>query len=262
MCQILQHSSGGLKSTHGVGRIKLVWGNEKMFMILKRCHLISGVSEAVAELEDFKVTEIENGNVDLDELDELHFTSTFKALLHVIQEQDSKQHNSKERHEKQAWSRSLSKKGTSDTISAKQIETNRQNYRQPKTPDQPIPPPNPNLSGLSTESKDEENTKVLLNMLLSDTITIVKSEVRRLHWVRSDCKVEITKTFVPGLPSLITRNKDSSTFWLRYDHVTAINDGGLGIIYNNKIKWTEFQPASHQPVLSLEVYATYLLSNI
>lgn len=200
-CQILQCSeskSGGFKSIYGVGRVKLVRGTEKTFIMLKRCHLILGVSEAVAELEDVKVTEIENGNIDIDELDELHFASTFKALLDVIQEQDSKQRISKERREKHARSRSLSKKGTSNAVSTKatkHIKMNTQDYCQPKTPDQPIPPPNPNLSGLSTESKDDENTKVLLNTLLSDTMTIIKSEVRTLHWVRSDCKVEITKTF-------------------------------------------------------------------
>jgi hypothetical protein len=221
----------------------------------------SGVSEAVQELENIKMTDIQDGSLDLDELDELRFASTFHALLDVIQEQDSKQRASKERREKQAQSRSLSK---TVTKAVKRIKTNTQpaDSRKPKTPDQPIPPPNPNLSGLSTESKDEENTKVLLSTLLSDTMKIVKSEVRRLHWVRSNCTVEITKTCFPPPLSLTTSNKDSTTFFLRFDGVTAINDGGLGIRYNNKVKWTEFQPSSRRPVLSLEVYTVIRLSNV
>jgi hypothetical protein len=227
----------------------------------------AGVFEAVQELENIKMTDIEDGTLDLDELDELRFASTFHALLDVIQEQDSKQRASEERREKQTQSRSLSKMTTIDSVSAKAVKnikthTQPADSRKPKTPDQPIPTPNPNLSGLSTESKDEENTKVLLNTLLSDTMKIVKSEVRRLHWVRSDCKVEITKTCFPPLLSLTTSNKDSTTFFLRFDSVTAINDGGLGIRYNNKVKWTEFQPSSRQPVLSLEVYAVVRLSNV
>src|SRR5271170_1718267 len=228
----------------------------------------SGVSDAVQELENIKMTDIEDGTLDLDELDELRFASTFHALLAVIQEQDSKQRASKERREKQAQSRSRRKTVTTDAVSAKalkHVKTNTQppDSRKPKTPDQPIPPANPNLSGFSTESKDEENTKFLLNTLLSDTMKIVKSEVRRLHWVRSDCKVEITKTYFPPLLLLTISNKDSTNFFLRFDGVTAINDGGLGIRYNNKVKWTEFQPSSCQPVLSLEVpYAVIRLSNV
>lgn len=70
-------------------------------------------------------------------------------------------------------------------------------HSEPKTPDQPTHPANPNLSGDTIESKDEENTKMLLKMFLTDALRALKSGFQELKWHRSDAIVEVVHTYNP-----------------------------------------------------------------
>jgi hypothetical protein len=65
---------------------------------------------------------------------------------------------------------------------------------EPKTPDQPTHPPDPNLTGNTIESKDEDYTKDLLKTFLKDILRALKSGFREPTWHRSDAIVELTHT--------------------------------------------------------------------
>ena len=51
---------------------------------------------------------------------------------------------------------------------------------------------------------------------------------------------------------LIFSERDYTKFRLGVEAVTAINDGGLGILYNTGTGYTQWQPGGIRPVLSLE----------
>jgi hypothetical protein len=81
---------------------------------------------------------------------------------------------------------------------------------EPKTPDQPTQLANPNLSlesdatnisGNTVELKDEETTKVLINRFLTDSLTILGNEFRRITWHRGEHKVELMHTYNPFFSS-------------------------------------------------------------
>ena len=65
---------------------------------------------------------------------------------------------------------------------------------EPTTPDQPTHPSNPDFTGSSTASKDEENTKKLLFDLLRDTMSVLEEDFRNLAWQRSGYWVELSQT--------------------------------------------------------------------
>lgn len=164
-----------------------------------------GVSNAARELEDFQIGQIQCGAVDLDDFADGYFYRTFAALLVVTQEQDKKQRDkgeclakkSKMESAELSVSTSIIRKRSAEPSSTKPKRFKTANapaIRRPKTPpDQLTIPANPNISGRSTESKDEENTKLLLSEFMLDIMRVIR-DVRKLKWVRSACPVELTKT--------------------------------------------------------------------
>jgi hypothetical protein len=78
---------------------------------------------------------------------------------------------------------------------------------EPKTPDQSTEPANPNytdgtdtslatnVSGVTTESKDEESTKWLLSTFITNTLTILGAEFRTITWQHSPYRLELMHTY-------------------------------------------------------------------
>ena len=128
------------------------------------------------------------------------------------------------------------------------------NLERPKTPDQPTFPSNPDFSGSSTQSKDEESIKLLLDHLFKNTMSVLRSNFRKISWSRSACDIELYKRYFLKLLSLKSSDRDKTTFRLGYQSIVAINDGGLGITYNTGQRFKTWQPGNiTRPVLSLEV---------
>jgi hypothetical protein len=144
----------------------------------------------------------------------------------------------------------------------------------PTTPDRPTIAPDPNYSGSSSNSQDEEPTKQLAGNFLSSTMLILgedfcdikfqaKTEVClrqrysfQSHWLIHRAKVATKFTF-----ECETAKKDGTWNY----RITAINDGGIVIHYvsRNQKKEIEWRPdrASARPVLGIEVNDTTLGDN-
>jgi hypothetical protein len=212
----------------------------------------------------FSILDVANGEASMDVVDDLiYFKNVFTTLLSVIRLKDNKIRQRMQRVDKTVESVSASdlvgQKRSADTLppqdsKPKRSKLDQTSQQRPKTPDQPTVPAEPDLSGSSRESDDEEDTRVLLNEFLKAVLSIVKTEVRGLKWASSN-PVQIIHTYIfcPAPFSNIS-NKDESRFKLgKASIVGVINDGGLGIHYLIDRKWTLFQPKSYRPVLSLEV---------
>ena len=103
----------------------------------------------------------------------------FRSLLGVMSIQEARQRAKELRQAKSAPVAS----GTSSTTDlllpnaakrTRAARTSESPVAEPKTPDQPTHPSNPNLTGGTDESKDEENTKELLKELLMDSMSVLE----------------------------------------------------------------------------------------
>jgi hypothetical protein len=84
----------------------------------------------------------------------------------------------------------------------------------PKTPDhQSTHPADPNLtgstdqSGGTTESKDEETTKWLINLFLMNTLTVLGAPFRTLSWQQDQSKLELVHTYISNFETNCTASK-------------------------------------------------------
>lgn len=191
---------------------------------------------------------------------------TFSSILSVMAIQEIKERAKQDKQDKQdsrinsqmsadtatSRKRPLQSPVSSAPKRAKNASNAPSPASEPKTPDQPTHPSDPNFTGSSIESKDEENTKKLLSLLLMNTMSMLEADFRRITWLRSRYKVELNQTFFFLLSNLIIRERDYTKFHLGVETITAINDGGLGIWYNPG-RYTQWQPNGIRPVLSLEV---------
>ena len=121
------------------------------------------------------------GGLDTDDVRELvpDFKQTFKALLGVMTLQDRKLRAAEQKKAKLA------------------AQTQGSDFpEQPKTPDRPTIPDNPKFSSSSKESKDEPQTRKLLEEFLSETLGVLKKDFRLLKWQQSGHKVEIAETYL------------------------------------------------------------------
>jgi hypothetical protein len=250
--------------------------------------LTLGVKDAIKEIESVDISAVKHTRKPLDDLDKLYyFRDMFKSMLDTICSQDPNM-----RHKKRSAPRTetpvtetpvagtpvagtpVAGSGAPKHVAfdgplpkSKRNKRETSSNQRPKTPDQPAMPIDPNfsnlsrssgestaLSGSSRESTDEEHTEMLLKAFLDNTLSIVRSEVRRLEWVGNEYEVEITKGYSFSIRSLISRYKGLSKIKLGWDSVGIKNDGGMAIKYTVGGVWTRFQPGCHMPVLSLEVF--------
>ena len=194
------------------------------------------MAAAIHDLESLNVTGLISGQMNIDDLEGHRFERTYQALLNVIQRRDSKKFQKAQRQAAAA-------KRAKDSSS------------RPVTPaNQATLPANPSASGSTIESKDEESAKNLLNSFLADTMGVLQREVRELKWRGLPCFVEMNRTYEPCLSARLTlKDRDTTVFRLGTRKMTVINDGGLGLVYNDGSGRTEFQPSTRRPLLSLEV---------
>jgi len=200
------------------------------------------------------------------------FNATFRSLLDIMRIQGRKR---KARDEKRA-SQAVASQTTSQSISSvstitlkrpppSPIRTNIPFSKRiksdspspppkPPTPNRPTRPIDPARSGSTSASGPEDDTRQLVFDLVRDTLTILRSDFYRIDWQRSGYPVEMIQTSAyPFRNRPDGRHRDESFIVLGHETIRSINDGGLGIQYNDGEGLTAWQPSKKgQPVLSLE----------
>ncbi len=205
-----------------------------------------------------------SGVIDIDDVSNIlapKFTTTFTSLLNVMVIQEMKDTDRQMRiaAQQEQIHVSSSKRPAAESLDENASKRSRGTRRpssptpEPKTPDQPTVPQNPNWTGSSIESKDEENTKKLLFDVVRNTMGVLESGFRRITWQRSGYRVELFQTFVFFTNCIDCSERDNTKVRLGMETITAINDGGLGIRYNAGRGPVNWQPGGIRPVLSLEV---------
>ena len=159
-----------------------------------------------------EMSDLNSGVIDIDDVSNTiapKFTAMFTSLLSVMEIQEIKERAKEAKRANQA---SFLPESSGTTIiglkrpadaSATAIPSKRPKARsstpsprpEPRTPDQPSHPSNPDFTGGSTESKDEENTKKLLFDVLRNTMSMLEADFRRITWQRSGYRVELSQTF-------------------------------------------------------------------
>lgn len=148
------------------------------------------------------------------------FKQTFEALLGVMTLQEDKLKKRQEREAKEAAHPALitisspTFSPTSSTIITTSQKRTRPSAvtsipekrpkteedagipKQPTTPDQLTKPANPDHTSSSAESKEEPNTRGLLEAFIGETISVLKKDFNLIRWQRSGHKVQIAKTYV------------------------------------------------------------------
>jgi hypothetical protein len=113
-----------------------------------------------------------------------HFSSFFEPLISLNTRQGSKVKEKEIREMKQ------------QPITASSAS-------RPHTPDQPIPPQNPDLSGSSTNSQDEDTTKKLVNQLLFSIMTVLDEKFYRVSWQQSGEIIELVSVYDCHIPAIV-----------------------------------------------------------
>jgi len=80
----------------------------------------------------------------------------------------------------------------------------------PKTPDQLTVPADPNYSGGSAESKDEENTKMLLKQFVMNVLNFLDDQFTTINWHRGPHGVTLVHTYTPFRSMLMVSQRDTS----------------------------------------------------
>lgn len=164
-----------------------------------------GVEKGAKQLGAVDMNDLCSGDIDIDEVRKEFapdFVQTFNSLLTIMENQETKLRMKEAKVESQLSSQSLSSSTNTDTIlSSPEVVSSRtkssaDTSSEPRTPDQPTHPSNPKWSGSSTASQDEEATKKLLSRLLSETMTILEADFRRVQWQKSGLKVELAETLL------------------------------------------------------------------
>lgn len=156
------------------------------------------------------MNELNIGALDIDQVKKLapEFTTTFTSLLGVMEIREMKQRAKENKSAGQISSilpssdttlTNLKRSAGSQASVLPPKRTKSTNGSpsprpEPRTPDQPTHPSNPDLTGGSTESKDEENTKKLLIDILRNSMSVLEAGFRKIPWQRSGCRVELSQT--------------------------------------------------------------------
>lgn len=236
---------------------------------------MTGIADGAKQLGSVDVIDLNSGVIDMDIVRKKlapDFVVFFTSLLDVISVQEKKQRakQASEQHSIPALSGSTitaarKRPPQSPVTSNPPKRTKEANdsspCSEPKTPDQPAHPSNPDWTGGTATSKDEENTKMLLKHLLVNTMSSLEADFRRIAWQRSGYRVELVQTFVPFSLNLRRRQRDTTKFRLGMETITAINDGGLGVRYNIGDGPVDWQPGGIRPVLALEASFHNIISN-
>ena len=181
--------------------------------------IVAGVAEGARQMAAVDMNDLNSGAVDIDEVKSLapEFTTTFISLLGVMEIREMKQ-RAKEIKQAGQMSSIPSSSGTIVTnlkrstdsqapvLHPKRVRATNDDTPpprpEPRTPDQPTHPSNPDLTGGSTESKDEENTKKLLIDIVRNSMSVLEAGFRKILWQRSGCRVELSQSYsVSAVPA-------------------------------------------------------------
>jgi hypothetical protein len=177
-------------------------------VFLRRSGLIFvGVDDGTQQLASVEMEDINSGAISMHTVRKKlapDFLSTFKSLRNVMSLQEAKlrarqeSSNTSQPVVSSRTKRPPQSPAASTSIKRTKIAEDQQSpSSEPKTPDQPTHPADPDFSGTSTESKDEENTKMLLKLLLEDTLNTLEADFCEPRWQRSGYMVELCRTYSP-----------------------------------------------------------------
>lgn len=230
-----------------------------------------GVADGAKQLASIDITHLKSSTVKMNKARRQgapDFGPFFSSLVGVITAQEKKL---RARQASQQNSTSMSSGSTiptrkrsppsSDSIDGKRIkQTNESSspHSDPKTPDQPTHPSDPDWSGGTDSSNDEEYTKMLLRDLLLNIREFLDEEFIGLLGKEVVMKSTSSRRSFPIFTLLTHRTRDSTKFRLGMQTIIAINDGGLGVRYNTGQDPVDWQPGGIRPVLALEV-SVYIL---
>jgi hypothetical protein len=148
------------------------------------------------------MSDLMDGSIEIDDVSNdiaPKFSPMFATLVDVMSTQEEKMRIKEAKQTKILINSSNSQqmiKQRPPEIAISSIPSKRDSS-EPTTPDQPTLPVNPNFTSSTSESKDEENTKMLLKQLLLNTMSFLERDFRKISWQRSGYKVEIIHTFFP-----------------------------------------------------------------
>jgi hypothetical protein len=188
------------------------------------------VAEGSRQLAAVDMNDLNSGVIDIDHVRKRlapDFLGTFSSVLAVMSIQEIKERAKFAKQASQPDSQVTSSQLTTTSrkrpppsptsSSSKRIKSTADTpspRSEPKTPDQPTHPSDPNFTGASIESKDEENTKKLLCMLLMNIMSVLEAEFRRITWQRSGYRVELNQTYfsLSLLSSLLEKETIPNSF--------------------------------------------------
>ena len=101
----------------------------------------------------------------------------------------------------------------------------------PHTPNQPTIPKNPDFSGDSIESTDEDNTKRMIGTLIDTTLLCLRSDFTHVPWPKYVQNCRIRSSGYLAWTSLLTSRQERLTFVLGQKPITVINDDTINIEY-------------------------------
>ena len=159
------------------------------------------MAEGAKQLGAVDVSGLSSGDIEIEHVRKKlapDFVPTFKSLSSVMVAQETKLQIKEARQSisTRILHQSLVHSINPIPLSLQQRPRLRSFYSSQRTPDQPSHPADPKWSGSSTASQDEEATKKLLFNLLSDTMTMLESDFRKITWQKSGLKVEIAQTYL------------------------------------------------------------------
>ena len=144
-----------------------------------------------------------------------HFSMMFSILLDVMAVEESKKRIKRETARRQSQSQTSAT--STDSIQKKRLprsptqpesskrtrtgESSTKETETAKTPDRPIFPLDPNFtssttgSGATDESKDEENTKMLMNTFLINSMIVLGDAFLDIIWARGGIPIELVHSY-------------------------------------------------------------------
>ena len=177
---------------------------------------MQGVEEGARQLSAVDAVQLNNGTFDMDDLDTIapKFVVTFTSLANVMEVHEMRDRARAARHAVTAAKQAASARSVSDPARApgKRVPSSpvsanpAKRLRVPdkskasssdsryETPERPAKSSDPDYTGGTIESKDEEYTKKLVHQLFVNTMASLGKDFRRIQWQRSGRNVELCQT--------------------------------------------------------------------
>ena len=177
-----------------------------------------GVHSGVEQLSAIEISDLITNKVDEDDffIKTPYFQNTYTTLCDLVRSKKSDSAKAKRIFTSPASTPAqgsivLKKRQTTSTSDQRPRKRSKSPRKQPQnsssteptTPDQPAVVPNPNLSGGTNESTDEELTRDFIKSFLLDTRRCLSKDFRSFAWSRSDVEAQLALGYLSGSSSLI-----------------------------------------------------------